>query len=270
MSRMPSPDLLVQWYQIVCRSTDMCTKADKPVSLKARCFSLGTFIITEKSSECDFNNKYDDDTCYLFRIIRWKIIEWWQNMCLSTLHLTVAACVDVMGSGLSLVDYDAIRYWIYLKFLWSTKLVWKVQNHRWQNSYCWCLMCRHWFHFIVRASGLVSLVSPLPMKPGDYRFPRRLSVCPSVCLSVCPSVRPSVRQSVSPLGFPNFSQSSFEILTWNLIYGFVFIYTDQVWLWSRFTYFYMRYCPLQKLFSGLFLSSLDILSWNFIYEFVLT
>ena len=53
---------------------------------------------------------------------------------------------------------------------------------------------------------------------GDYRFPRRLSFCPSVLLSVRQSVSPL---GVRPLGFPNFSQSSFEILTWNLVYGFV-------------------------------------------------
>ena len=57
-------------------------------------------------------------------------------------------------------------------------------------------------------------------------LPGFLAVCHSVRPSVCPSVRQSVRQSVSPLGvrplgFPNFSQSSFEILTWNLVYGFV-------------------------------------------------
>ena len=63
----------------------------------------------------------------------------------------------------------------------------------------------------------ICIISPLPVKPGggsptgetgggDYRFPRRLSLCPSVCPSVSPL-------SVRPLGFPNFSQSSFEILT---------------------------------------------------------
>ena len=31
------------------------------------------------------------------------------------------------------------------------------------------------------------------MKPGDFRFPRRLSLCPSVCLSVRPSVCQSTR-----------------------------------------------------------------------------
>ena len=48
---------------------------------------------------------------------------------------------------------------------------------------------------------------------GGFRFPRRLSFCPSARMSVCPSVRPSVRLGVRPLGFPNFSHLSFDILT---------------------------------------------------------
>ena len=55
-----------------------------------------------------------------------------------------------------------------------------------------------------------TLISPLPVKPGDFRFPRRLSLCLSVRLSARLSVSPL---DVRPLGFPNFSQSSFEILT---------------------------------------------------------
>ena len=48
-------------------------------------------------------------------------------------------------------------------------------------------------------------------------------------------------------------------------------HTGQVRLWSRLTYFYMSYCPLQRLcFPDFSLSSFDILSWNFIYKFVLT
>ena len=57
-------------------------------------------------------------------------------------------------------------------------------------------------------------ISPLPVKPGDDRFPCRLSVRPSVCLSVCLSVYLSVSPlDVCPLGFLNFSRLSFEILT---------------------------------------------------------
>ena len=53
-------------------------------------------------------------------------------------------------------------------------------------------------------------------------FPRCLSFCPSVRLSFCPSVSQSVSPlGVRPLGFPNFSQSTFEILNWNVVYGFV-------------------------------------------------
>ena len=47
--------------------------------------------------------------------------------------------------------------------------------------------------------------------------------------------------------------------------------TGQVRLWSRLTYFYLIYCPLQKFrFPEFSLSSFDILTWNFIYGFVLT
>ena len=99
---------------------------------------------------------------------------------------------------------------------------------------------------IFNVSFAGQFISPLPVKPGDYRFPRRLSFCPSVCLSVRPSVCPSVRLSVSHLGvrllgFPNFSQSSFDILTWNLVYGFVLNDIIQIKLlfgcvWPTFTW----------------------------------
>ena len=59
--------------------------------------------------------------------------------------------------------------------------------------------------------------------------------------------------------------------------------TNQVWLLSRLTYFFLSYCPLQKFsfpnflscllwfcFPVFSLSSFDILIWNFIYVFVLT
>ena len=82
------------------------------------------------------------------------------------------------------------------------------------------------------------VVSPLPVKPeGNLGF---RAVCLSFCPSVCPSVRPSVLLSVRlscpsvclsiclsvysvsvPSVFPIFSQSSFEISTWNLVYDFV-------------------------------------------------
>ena len=61
-----------------------------------------------------------------------------------------------------------------------------------------------------------TLISPLPVKPGGtLGF---LAVRHSVHLSVSPSVSPL---GVRPLRFPNFSQSSFEILTWNLVCEFL-------------------------------------------------
>ena len=58
------------------------------------------------------------------------------------------------------------------------------------------------------------LLVPYQWNQRDYRFCRRLSVSLSVCLSVRPL-------GVRPLGFPDFSHSSFEILTLNLVYEFV-------------------------------------------------
>ena len=50
------------------------------------------------------------------------------------------------------------------------------------------------------------VISPLPVKPGGGV----IGSSPSVSLSVPPSVSPP---GVRPLGLPDFSQSSFEILT---------------------------------------------------------
>ena len=72
---------------------------------------------------------------------------------------------------------------------------------------------------------LLKFLVPYRWNREDYRFPRRLSFCPSVCLSVSPSVSPL---SVRPLGFPNFSQSSFEILTWNLVYAFGYFMKEKI------------------------------------------
>ena len=73
------------------------------------------------------------------------------------------------------------------------------------------------------------------------------------------TVRPSVHPlDVRPLGFPNFSHSSFEILTWNLVHDFVFSlwYMITVQLLSRLTYFYLSCCPLPKFSFWTFLSRL--------------
>ena len=94
------------------------------------------------------------------------------------------------------------------------------------------------------------------MKPvGTIGF---LAVCHSVRPSVHPSVRPSVSQSVSPLGvrplgFPNFSQSFFEILTLNLVYGFVLTQYWSSLTLVAFDLFLHELLPFAKIsFSGLF------------------
>ena len=75
---------------------------------------------------------------------------------------------------------------------------------------------------------------------------------------------------VRPLGFPNFSQSSWywlEIWYMNLSWH----NTDQIQLLSHLTYFYMSYCPSLKFcFPNFSLPSFVILTWNLVYEFVLT
>ena len=86
---------------------------------------------------------------------------------------------------------------------------------------------------------------PLPVKPGDYRFPLRLPVClsvrPSVCLSVRLSICPSVHSVSVHLVFLFFSQSHFEIGTWNLVYEFLFdmiqIKFDFCHVWPSITRF---------------------------------
>ena len=107
---------------------------------------------------------------------------------------------------------------------------------------------------------------------GDYRFPRRLSLCLSVRLSVRPSVCPSVSAlGVRPFGFPNFSQPSFQILTWNLVYGFVMTWYRSSSTFVLFGLFYWSYYPLQKFsFPNFSLLSFVIFIWNLEYEFVLT
>ena len=85
---------------------------------------------------------------------------------------------------------------------------------------------------------------------GDYRFPQHLSLCPSVGLSVRPSVSPL---GVRPLGFPNFSQLSFEILTWNLVYGFVLTSYRSSFTLVAFDLLLHELLPFAKIsFSGLF------------------
>ena len=135
-------------------------------------------------------------------------------------------------------------------------------------------------------------MNPLPVKPGGtIGF---LAVChsvrPSVCLSVRLSVHSVVRLGycftpfqrlwlyngsplcVRPFGFPNFSQLSFEILTWNLVYGFVLTWYRSSSTFVPFDLLLLQtYCPLQRFsFPNFSLPSFVILTWNLEYEFVLT
>ena len=71
-------------------------------------FPQGAFInYYGKYSEYLYYNKlWYDNTFYLMRNIRWKVIERWQNMCTCT--LTVTACVGLRPGG-------AVTCWI----IWS-------------------------------------------------------------------------------------------------------------------------------------------------------
>ena len=73
------------------------------------------------------------------------------------------------------------------------------------------IMGKYWIHVVSAIASLSILVIPYQWKGGGgYRFPQRLSVS----LSTVP-IRLSLSPlGVRPLGFLNFSQSFFEILTW--------------------------------------------------------
>ena len=63
--------------------------------------------------------------------------------------------------------------------------------------------------------------------------------------------------------FPNFSLSSFVILTWNMEYDLSWHDTDQVRLLSSLIHFYISYCPLLKFrFPDFSLSSFGMFTWN--------
>ena len=112
-----------------------------------------------------------------------------------------------------------------------------------------------------------ALLVPYRWNRGDFRFPRRLSFCPSVHLSVCPSVHSVSVHSV----FRTFL--SRPLRYWLTIWYMDLSWhnTDQDWLLSRLTYFFLSHCPLQKLsFPNFSLSSFVMLTWNLVYEFVLT
>ena len=126
------------------------------------------------------------------------------------------------------------------------------------------------------------LISPLPVKPGGGTLGFLTvcqSVCPSVCPSLCPSVCPSLCPSVCPSVHSVSVHSVFRIfLSCPFRYWLEIWYTtlswhdtDQVRLLSWLTYFYLSYCPLQKItFRNFSLPSFVILTWNLLYEFVLT
>ena len=173
---------------------------------------------------------------------------------------------------------------------------------------------------------IFALLVPYRWNRGDYRFPPRLSVCPSVRPSTwCLSTRFLCRLRSIAAHRDNFVRSKlFSVVLWDIDLKFgiwichdiiqikfdfcrvwptfswvITLYknlpfrtflscllwywpeiwymnlswhnTDQVRLLSRLTYFYMSYCPLLKFrFPDFSLSTLDILTWNLIYEFVLT
>ena len=102
---------------------------------------------------------YDDNTYYLLRIIRWKIIERRQNMC----TLAVAACVDVMGSRLSLVEsFDpAVMHVVNTIFIISVSNSWMFTYHdKWNrhgkivNSCCPFMVARRVYFTTVCALNL--------------------------------------------------------------------------------------------------------------------
>ena len=125
-----SPDLLLQWFQIVCRSTDMCTKADKTMYSKT-VWKPGDFLkahsLLRKIQRMCLTMNYDDNTYYFLRIIRCKIIERRQNMC----TLAVAACVDVIGYRLALVEsfHSAVMHVVKTIFIISVSTSWMFTYH---------------------------------------------------------------------------------------------------------------------------------------------
>ena len=100
---------------------------------------------------------------------------------------------------------------------------------------------------------------PYRWNRGDFRFPRRLSLC----LSVRPSVHSVSVHSVfrtflsHPLRY--WLQIWYTTSSWHD--------TDQVWLLSRLTYFYLSYCPLQKCSSTQFSALFSVMLWDIDLKF---
>ena len=111
----------------------------------------------------------------------------------------------------------------------------------------------------------IQLLVPYRWNRGDFRFPHRLSVS----LSVRMSLRPSVRLSLSPLGvrplsFPNFSQSSFEILTWNLVYDFILTWFRLSSTFVAFDFLLLELLPFAKIQFSWFFS---VVLWDIDFKF---
>ena len=105
--------------------------------------------------------KYDDYTYYLLRIIRATT-----KHCRSTLHFTVVACVDVMGSGLSLVEsFDpSVMHVVNTIFNISVSNSWMFTYHdQWNshgkivNSFCPFMVARRVYLTTVYALNLLLL-----------------------------------------------------------------------------------------------------------------
>ena len=131
---------------VVCTSTDMCTKADKSMYTTASQFDLESLVIfsrrinysrsiTRKSSEYFFITiNYDDNTYYLLRIIRWKVIERRQNMCPGT-KINVFDIVATRAPKIS--DLKLYCSYLYtrpcmINHIWGLKQLWlQVNGHAW-------------------------------------------------------------------------------------------------------------------------------------------
>ena len=93
------------YLQAVCRSTDMFTKAGKPMYRKSVWKPGGIHYYGTNPVNVSLTISYDDNTYYLLRITRLKIIERRQNMC----TLAVAACVDVMVDRVRVAMVKLVR-----------------------------------------------------------------------------------------------------------------------------------------------------------------
>ena len=117
----------------------MWNKADKSMYSKSVWKSgdfLKAHLLWQKNPvDISLTINYDDTTYNLLRIIRWKVIEWRQNMC----TLAVAACVDVMASGrrchfVKSLD-PAVMFVVNTIFIISVSNSWMFIFHEKRNSY---------------------------------------------------------------------------------------------------------------------------------------